>query len=160
MYPVKEINAIKDYMLTHHKTIAIAESVTSGHLQAAFSLADNAIFFYQGGMTVYNLGQKARHLFVEPIHAENCNCVSETVAEQMALQVARNFSSNYGIGITGYAAKVPEQNVFELFAFYAIAMDNSIVRTAKITATEAEPLQVQLCFTKEVINSLKEILDK
>lgn len=95
MYPIKEINAIKDYMIGRHKTIAIAESVTSGHLQAAFSLADNAAFFYQGGITTYNLGQKTRHLHVEPIHAELCNCVSELVAGQMAVGVAKKFSCDY-----------------------------------------------------------------
>jgi nicotinamide-nucleotide amidase len=159
MYPVKEINSIKDYMLRHHTTVAIAESVTSGHLQAAFSLAESAGLFFQGGMTVYNLGQKARHLFVEPIHADNVNCVSELIAEQMALQISRNFSSNYGLGVTGYAAPVPEKNINELFAFYAISQDGSVIRTGKIIADEADALQVQLYFVKEVIHAFSAMLE-
>ena len=69
MYPFDEINIITERMISCHQTVAVAESVTSGHLQAALSLGQNARQFYQGGLTAYNLGQKSRHLLVEPIHA-------------------------------------------------------------------------------------------
>lgn len=76
MYPFDEINTIKDRLLCLRQTVAVGESVTSGHLQAALSLGENARQYYQGGLTAYNLGQKARHLLVEPIQALECNCVS------------------------------------------------------------------------------------
>src|SRR5690348_6264721 len=92
-------------------TVAVAESVTSGNLQAIFSLAKNATLFFQGGMTAYNIGQKCRHLMVEPTHAIECNCVSQKVSEQMAAEICHLFTSDYGIGITGYASPVPEKNI-------------------------------------------------
>jgi len=47
MYPFDGINIIKQRLITRHQTVAVAESVTSGHLQAALSLAENARQFYQ-----------------------------------------------------------------------------------------------------------------
>lgn len=67
-------------------TLAVAESVTSGNIQAAFSLATDSTTFFQGGITSYNIGQKCRHLLVEPTHAIASNCVSKNVSEQMAQQ--------------------------------------------------------------------------
>ena len=106
-YDDKIIEDIKNLLIRRGQTIAVAESLTSGHLQVALASAQNASKFFQGGITAYNLGQKARHLKIEPIHAENCNCVSEKVASQMALNVVDLFSTDWSIGITGYAAPVP-----------------------------------------------------
>src|ERR1700744_5054559 len=103
MYPFDQINTIKDRLIGSGQSVAAAESVTSGHLQAALSLAANARGVYQGGLTAYNLGQKARHLSIEPIHALECDCVSDRVSARMALEVAQLFSANYGLGVTGYA---------------------------------------------------------
>jgi PncC family amidohydrolase len=103
-YNVAVINKIKKILVEKEQTIAVAESVTSGHLQAGFSLTKEAMQFFQGGMTAYNLGQKARHFHVDPIHAFRYNCVSETVANDMSREVAKIFSSDWGISITGYAS--------------------------------------------------------
>lgn len=141
-------------------TVAVAESVTSGNLQAIFSLAKNATFFFQGGMTVYNIGQKCRHLMVEPTHAIECNCVSQKVSEQMAAEICHLFTSDYGIGITGYASPVPEKNIKQLFAWLSIAKGNKILGSKKIISTQKKPLEVQLEFTQKAIEYFIEILKK
>jgi PncC family amidohydrolase len=141
-------------------TVAVAESVTSGNLQAIFSLAKNATFFFQGGMTVYNIGQKCRHLMVEPTHAIECNCVSQKVSEQMAAEICHLFTSDYGIGITGYASPVPEKNIKQLFAWLSIAKGNKILGSKKIISTQKKPLEVQLGFTQKAIEYFIEILKK
>lgn len=141
-------------------TVAVAESVTSGNLQAIFSLANNATLFFQGGMTAYNIGQKCRHLIVEPTHAIECNCVSQKVSEQMASGICVLFTSDYGIGITGYASPVPEQNIEQLYAWVAIAKGNKIAGSKKIIASEKKPLQVQLEFTRLTIEYFIQILQK
>jgi nicotinamide-nucleotide amidase len=152
------LKKIRDYMLSHQETLAVAESVTSGHIQAALSLADDAAKFYQGGITAYNLGQKARHLSVEPIHAETCNCVSEQVAIKMALQACQLFSSHWGIGITGYAAPVPEYGVDSLFCFYAIALNGAILHSGKITSDKKSPWEVQQEYTLSVLENLTKVI--
>src|SRR5689334_221261 len=78
------------------ETIAVAESVTSGQLQTFLSLPDRAMDFFQGGLTAYNLGQKTKHLDVDPIHAFACNCVSERVASEMANNIRLMFNSDWG----------------------------------------------------------------
>ena len=93
MYDQKIIDTIRDRLTKKGQSIAVAESVTAGHLQVALASAENASKFFQGGMTTYNLGQKVKHLSIEPIHAQSCNCVSAQVAEQMALQIATLFLS-------------------------------------------------------------------
>ena len=141
MYNREEIEKIKDFMMREHETLAISESVTSGHLQAALSLADGATNFFQGGLTAYNLGQKSRHLKVDPILALSCNCVSEKVSEQMALHTLEMFSCNWAIAITGYAAPVPEKGIHDLYAHYAIAFERKIFQAKKITTTAKDPLE-------------------
>src|ERR1051325_1421918 len=98
MYNEEIINSIKEKLVAAKESIAVAESVTSGHLQAALSQAENASFFFQGGITAYNLGQKSRHLNIDPIQAENCDSVSKDVAIKMALEVSKMFTSNWGVG--------------------------------------------------------------
>jgi nicotinamide-nucleotide amidase len=141
-------------------TIAVAESVTSGNIQAAFSLARDATTFFQGGITAYNIGQKCRHLLVEPTHAIECNCVSKKISDQMALEVCRLFSADYGIGITGYASPVPEQNIHKLFAHLSIAKNNRVVLSKKIPAENSEPAEVQLFYARNTIKMLISILNR
>jgi len=160
LYPLEEINHIRHFLIENCETLAIAESVTSGHLQAAFSLADDALSFFQGGITTYNLGQKCQHLHVDPIDAVKCDCVSDSVARQMATGAARLFISHYGIGITGYAAKVPEKNINSLFAHFAISHRGQILLSDKINAPYEEALDVQIYYTRQIIMALDGLLKK
>jgi nicotinamide-nucleotide amidase len=160
MYNTKEISSIKDYMLQHKESLAVAESVTSGHLQAALSLADGATQFFQGGITAYNIGQKSRHLKVDPIHAIESNCVSSRMAEEMALHVAELFSSHWSIAITGYAVPVPELKIDDRFAFYAIGYQGKIVAAEKIVAPAMDIYEVQVYFTNQVLQKFSHFLKK
>ena len=101
------LNAVADILQQKKESVALAESVTSGLLQLAFSLPDGAMNYFQGGITAYNLGQKSRLLLVDPIHADLCNSVSELVAIQMARQVRIHFTSDWGIAITGLPVAEP-----------------------------------------------------
>jgi nicotinamide-nucleotide amidase len=158
MYEKEIIEAIKEVLITRGQTIAVAESVTAGHLQVALASAENASKFFQGGLTAYNLGQKARHLRIEPIHAEQCMCVSEKIAAQMALEVTRLFTSDWGIAITGYAAPVPECSINNLFAFYAISFQGKIVESKVIEADTDDPMKVQVFYVNRILQSLLEIV--
>lgn len=66
----KKLTTIHNLLYRKQETIAVAESVTSGLLQLTLAQAEKAAEFFQGGICVYNLGQKCRHLAVEPIHAQ------------------------------------------------------------------------------------------
>lgn len=154
MYNTQPINAIKDYMVARNHTLAVAESVTAGHVQASLSLAAEASKFFQGGITTYNLGQKARHLHVEPIHAAACNCVSQTVADQMAITALTLFASDWSLAITGYAAPLPQMGIQNLFAFYAIVFRGDVVCRARLESEDTGLYSVQRYFTDQLLIGL------
>jgi nicotinamide-nucleotide amidase len=152
------LNEIGQILKKQKQSVAVAESVTSGLLQAAFSNAKDASAFFQGGVTAYNVGQKCRHLLVEPLHALECDSVSENVARDMSLHVCTLFTSDYGISVTGYAARMPEKNVNSLYAFYAITEKNKIVMCGKMETNVEEGLPAQLFYMNEVLKIFKNYL--
>jgi nicotinamide-nucleotide amidase len=158
VYSKEILDRIKDRLIEKKQTLAVAESVTSGHLQAAFSTATDAALFFQGGITSYNLGQKCRQLAVEPIHALDCDCVSADIAQQMAESVCLMFLSDYGIGITGYATPVPEKNIETLFAFVCIVHRGEVVLSRKITPGDATAFDAQVNFTNCVLEELLAVI--
>ena len=159
LYDEKIVNTIKEILTDRKETISVAESVTAGHLQAALSSAIEASQFFQGGITVYNLGQKCRHLGVEPIHAEDSNCVDGQVASTMATNAAKMFTSHYSIAITGYASKMPEKGLHHLYAYYAISYKGELLVCEKITTNE-ERVDAQVDYTWQVLQKLATILTK
>jgi nicotinamide-nucleotide amidase len=159
IFPKQTLDHVRDLLVERKETLAVAESVTAGLLQAAFSNATDAAFFFQGGITAYNLGQKCRHLSVEPVHALDCDCVSETVSAQMATAVCRLFTSNYGIAVTGYATPIPEKNVNELYAHFCIAHNGHIVAAKRITPGNKTAFDAQLQFANIVLEELVQALE-
>lgn len=154
----KNLQLIANHLTKKEETLAIAESVTSGLLMAALSEAKNATMFFQGGLTAYNLGQKTRQLNVDPIHAEKTNCVSEKVAGQMATNVAHQFASHWGIGITGYAVPVPALHIKECFALYAITYNGAVVRQGRIETRLRGQGRVQRYFVEKVMDEFYKCL--
>src|SRR4051812_48864918 len=158
IYNEDKINSVKDILVNNEETIAMAESVTGGHLQAAFSAGVEASKYFQGGITAYNLGQKTRHLGIDPILGNKVNCVAQKIADTMAIEVSRMFSSDFGIAITGYASIVPECEDEGLFAFFSLAHKEKVVISEKLTAVEKEPYAVQVEYTRQVIQKVLEFL--
>jgi PncC family amidohydrolase len=158
MIDTKNLTPIGKLLIARNETVAVAESVTSGLLMAGLSLAKNATAFFQGGITAYNLGQKTRQLNVEPIYAESTNCVSDCVAETMAVQVAGRFCSQWGIGITGYAVPVPEMKVLSCFCFISFSYKGDIILTTRLETKLKGQARVQQYFTSQVLASFHNLL--
>ena len=156
----ENVNSIARLLIKKKHTIAVAESVTAGNLQTAFSLAENATLFFQGGITVYNIGQKCRLLNVEPIHAASCNCVSQKVSDELALNVAEMFLADYAIGVTGYAAPFPQENIEALFAYVSVAKQGDIIGSKKIISPKQPPQQVQEFYASEIMSFMLKIVEK
>lgn len=157
MFDQKIISEIKAGLTNHGETIAIAESVTSGLLQLALSTAVDASHFFQGGITAYNIGQKARHLQIDPILALKCNCVSQQMAEQMARNVCGLFASNWGVGITGYASPVPESRN-KTFAFFAIIKQGEVLASDEVEYSGEDPFLAQQHYARIVLGKLADVL--
>lgn len=150
---------IRDLFLEKKLSLAVAESVTSGLLQNYFSRTDQAMQFFHGGMTLYNLGQKTRHLNVNPIVAENCNCVAKEVAEQMASEISHKFCSEIGIGITGYAARVPEEDITSLYSFVAIVIKGKLAVSKRMMGDPDKKMaENQEIYVRKTLEHLYEAL--
>jgi len=158
-YPLATLESIRTALLEREATVSVAESVTSGHLQVAFSQAKEASSFFQGGITAYNAGQKTKLLSIEPICALKTNCVSQKIADDMALHANQLFLSHYAIGITGYAATMPEMNIHELYAYIAVAYRGEVIRHRRVEGNAKEDsFIVQLHYASEALKELESAL--
>src|SRR5687767_6918198 len=101
-------------------TLAAAESITCGRVQARVGEISGASNFFLGGITAYTLDEKVRHLAVDRRAARRVNCVSAAVAEAMARGVCMLFKSDIGVATTGYAEPSADDNVRDPFAWWAL----------------------------------------
>lgn len=114
------VDEIQKIMITNHWTLSVAESLTSGNLQALLASISDSSKYFQGGITAYSIKQKTHHLGINEPHAKQVNCVSHRVAQEMAIGITQLYGTKFGIATTGYASKYPEQNISEPFAYVAI----------------------------------------
>jgi len=113
---------LKELMLAAPRlTLAAAESLTCGNVQARVGEISGASNYFLGGITAYSLDEKVRHLGVNRAAAKKVNCVSARVAKEMARGVCDLFGSDLGVATTGYAEPAPADEVPTPFAWWAIA---------------------------------------
>ncbi len=103
------------------RTLAAAESLTGGRVQALVTAVAGASEYFLGGVTAYAIAQKAALLGVDREHAEACHGVSERVAQEMAAGACRLFGADLAVATTGYAEPAPAQGVAVPFAWIAVA---------------------------------------
>ncbi|KQK24754.1 damage-inducible protein CinA [Chryseobacterium aquaticum] len=155
----KILNYISECLITNNETVSVAESVTSGMLQLAFSQMPNSTMFFKGGITAYTLSEKVRLLDVNQNEAENCDCVSENIAETMALNVAKMFESDWSIATTGYCTPV-ENSAYGVFAHYSIAYKGEIILSKKLELhPKTQALNAQLYYAEFILGCFKSQLN-
>ena len=158
------IDKLKDLMNSKKLKMAVAESLTTGNIQAAIGSISGASTFFEGGMTVYNLEQKSRFLGVNREHAEKVNSVSSRVATEMAKGVCLKFECDIGIGTTGYAEPHAEENIASPCAYFAIwrkhlgTDEGEIVDNQLVIGEGLSRVGMQIYVTKTVISTLIEYL--
>ena len=157
-----EVNAaldyIKNYCFNHELSVAIAESVSSGILQSLFSSEEKAGLFFEGGITVYNCRQKHHHLGIPQEICLPCNGVSAEIAKQMALKACQLFGCRLGLSLTGYASPLPEQNIFDMFAFGSVALDGKIIYCEKISANKQTPDKLRESYARILVSECASVL--
>lgn len=104
------------------RTVAVAESLTGGRVQALITGIAGASEYFLGGVTAYTLEQKNKLLGVKREHAKVVQGVSEHVAGEMAVGVCRMFDADIAVATTGYAEPAPAQGVSTPFAWLAVAV--------------------------------------
>jgi len=149
------LNYISQSLLTSGETISIVESVTSGCLQLAFSQMPNASLFYKGGMTAYTLPEKVRLLKVDRTEAEQCDCVSENIAETMSLNASKLFESDWAIATTGYCTPI-RNSLYRIFAYFSFAYKGEIILTKKLELhPKTQALNAQIYYTEFILGCFK-----
>jgi nicotinamide-nucleotide amidase len=112
---------IKKLMQSHSGLrLAVAESVTGGHVQARVTSESGASEYFVGGVTAYSLDQKVALLHVNRKKAAACDSVSAVVARQMARGVCRLMKANIAVATTGYAEPDPAKGVPTPRAHWAV----------------------------------------
>lgn len=100
---------LKNILVAHNKTVAVAESLTGGQVQYLMSSTNGSSAFFVGGVTAYNITQKVNLLKVDYDNAAQCDCVSEQTSREMAYGVQKLMGSDYSLSTTGYS--VPNEQV-------------------------------------------------
>jgi len=113
---------LKELMLQKPRlTLAVAESLTAGHVQSLIAAVSGSSEYFLGGVTAYSLDQKVRLLGVDRVEARAVNCVSAPVAEQMARGALKLFGCDLAVATTGYAEPSPKDGIEAPFAWWALA---------------------------------------
>lgn len=128
-------------------TLAVAESMTAGHVQARVAGVSGASNFFVGGVTAYTLEAKVNLLGVNRAAASLVNCVSSSVAEQMAIGACALFGADVAVATTGYAEPSVEWAVHDPFAWWALARKRDegkfAVRSGRVVCAGASRVQAQ-----------------
>lgn len=151
------MTVLKELMLQpKRRTLAVAESLSCGRVQARVGAISGASEFFLGGITAYSLDQKVKHLGVDRAMAEPANSVAVAVAEQMAAGVCKLFGSELGVATTGYAE--PAAGVPVPFAFWALAHElgggKRTVRSGRVELPGFTRAQVQEKIAEIVVSEL------
>ena len=139
-------------------TLAAAESLTCGHLQAAIGAEPGASNYFLGGVTAYSLEQKVRLLGVNRVHARRVNCVSQRVAVEMAQGACALFGAGIAVATTGYAEPSKEKGIKAPLAWWALCHvrrgDRAEIISGLIEMPGATRVAAQEEVAREVLNQL------
>lgn len=152
------LEKLKTLLIGKQLSIATAESLTCGHLQAALGSVSGSSAYFAGGITAYNLRQKVRLLSIDKQHAESVNCVSSRVALEMAQAACLLFQTDLGIGTTGYAEPCPEQDILHPMAYIAICRNEGgnirLVMTDQVVGQNLGRVEMQNLVTEQALLGL------
>jgi len=139
-------------------TLAVAESLTAGHVQAQVAAVSGASNYFLGGITAYTLDQKVKLLGVSRAHAKRVNCVSQRVAVEMAFGATRLFGADLAVATTGYAEPARAAGVKSPMAWWAICQrlpnGRLALNSGTIEVPGADRLEAQTRIAEDVIGQL------
>ena len=146
-------------------TLAVAESLTAGHVQAQVASVAGASEYFLGGVTAYSLEEKVKLLGVNRAHAKAVDCVSQRVAVEMAAGAAQLFNADLTVATTGYAEPAPKQKVKVPHAWWALCHRHrggaAMMLSGFVEVPAADRVTVQARVTEavlvELVNYLREL---
>jgi nicotinamide-nucleotide amidase len=160
MNPAAELKAL--LLAKPRLTLAVAESLTAGQVQAAIAAVSGASNYFLGGLTAYTLEQKVKLLGVSRAHARRVNCVSQGVAVEMAVGAGELFGADLAVATTGYAEPSKAEGVKVPMAWWALCHRRRGGRVAVLSGLLEVPgasrVEVQQRVAAEVLARLADYL--
>ncbi|MDR6919799.1 CinA family protein [Chryseobacterium sp. 2987] len=154
------LDYISTSLITMNETVSIAESVTSGLIQLAFSQMSNASLFYKGGVTTFTLPEKGGFLDINQNEVRENGFETQNMADIMAVKVATSFGTDWGIASTGYAASVRNSG-FKIFSFCSFSYQGETVLSKRIELHDKiQVLDAQLYYTEFILGCYKSALNQ
>jgi PncC family amidohydrolase len=144
-------------LLASGKRVAVAESLTVGHVQSMLGRPSGASAYFAGGVTTYALAAKLRLLGVDATHATTVNAISEQVAIEMARGVVRLFECELGLATTGYAEADQTRGASAPYAWVA-AVHGPRTLTSCIGGGELSRIEMQTQTAAAALRLLVELL--
>jgi nicotinamide-nucleotide amidase len=157
--PMKPEAELKELLLRKPTlTLAAAESLTGGHVQARLTSVSGASGYFLGGLTAYTLDQKVRRLGVNRAHAKRVKCVSQRVAVEMAEGACALFGADVAVATTGYAEPSAADRIKAPMAWWAVCHrwrgGKSAVISGMIEMPGAKRVEAQERVAAEVLAAL------
>ncbi|PTT20742.1 damage-inducible protein CinA [Chryseobacterium sp. HMWF028] len=154
------LDYISTSLIAMNETVSIAESVTSGLIQLAFSQMPNAKLFYKGGITTFTLPEKVKFLDINQIKARENSFETQKMADAMAIKVAESFGTDWGIASTGYSASVRNSG-FKVFSFCSFSYKGEIILSKRMELHDkTQVLDAQLYYTEFILGCYKSVLNQ
>jgi nicotinamide-nucleotide amidase len=139
-------------------TLAVAESLTAGHLQARIASVSGASGYFLGGITAYTLAEKVKLLGVDRAHARGVDCVSQRVAVEMARGAGTLFGADLALATTGYAEPNRALGVRVPLAWWALwhrrSGGRAVIISGLVEVPGATRVTVQARVSREVLGTL------
>jgi len=95
--------AIRDWMIQHHQTLALAESCTGGFMASQLTLCSGASDYFLGSIVAYANSLKEELLEVSPETLKKHGAVSREVVHEMWTGLIKKTRADYGIAVSGIA---------------------------------------------------------
>ena len=153
---LEDASLIKQICDREQLLLAVAESVSVGHLQSLLAATPGASTFFRGGATTYSIHEKTRLLKVDHSHAASVNCVSQRVTSEMARGITELYEVQIGVATTGYAEPItgPDSSVLEPYAYYAI-WDGETRSSGLIKGEAGDRVACQEFYAKTALRHLR-----
>lgn len=101
---------VLELLTARGETLAVAESMTGGLIQAKLTAIPGSSAAFQGGAVVYSPGAKTLLADVDPALLAAHGTVSEPVACALAKGIARRLGTTWGLATTGNAGPTEDPN--------------------------------------------------
>lgn len=146
---------ISEYLWGAGKTVATAESCTSGLVASCLTSIPGASAYFRGGIIAYADEVKQQLLDVDPELLAQFGAVSEPVARAMVEGAIEKLGTDYVISVTGYAGPTggPEATVGTIFVAVGTRTD---IEVRQLTGDDGREENV----ARATLTALKMLLER